>query len=128
MFNSQEHRTAFLSLCPGKLLNDTEWVGPIFILTSDNELRRKTANRINSKKREINWEDILDTDFGGGHYAIIYWAFALWAGNSWRIDKEGGYCEPIDTMSRAYSMDETLRRTAITALELRWGIKVFGKS
>lgn len=123
MFNNQEHKAAFLSLCPGKLLNDVEWSSPIFIFTSDEELRRKTAKHIHPKKREINWDAILDTDFGSGHYAIIYWAFTLWAGNSWRLDKNGEYCEPIDTMSRAYSMDENLRRTAITALELRWRIK-----
>lgn len=74
---------------------------------------------INPKKREIKWESILRTDFGSGHYAAIYWAFTLWAGNSW--PKEDG--SRIDTMSEAYYMDEYLRRTAITALELRWRIK-----
>jgi len=125
MFNDQEHLNSFKSLCPGKLINDVEWSSTIYILTSDSELRRKTKKHIHPKKFEINWDEILKTDFGSGHYAIIYWAFTLWAGNSWRLDKEGEYCEPIDTMSRAYSMDETLRRTAITALELRWRIKSF---
>lgn len=123
MFNNHDHKAAFLSLCPGKLLNDMEWVGPVFILTSDSELRRKTTKHINPKKREIKWEAMLETDFGSGHYAAIYWAFTLWAGNSWRLDDEGERTEPIDTMSRAYSMDEDLRRTAITALELRWRMK-----
>lgn len=123
MFNDQDHKNSFISLCPGKLLNDMEWVGPVFMLTSDSELRRKAAKHIHPKKREIKWESILDTDFGSGHYAAIYWAFTLWAGNSWRIDKDGEYCEPIDTMSRSYSMDDNLRRTAIAALELRWRMK-----
>ena len=123
MFNDQEHKTAFLSLCPGKLLNDMEWVGPIFIFTSDSELRRKTAKHIKPKKREINWDGILGTDFGSGHYAIIYWAFTLWTGNSWRWDEKGEPTEPIDTMSRAYHMDNELKRVAILALELRWRIK-----
>jgi len=123
MFNNQEHKTAFLSLCPGKLLNDVEWSGAVFVLTSDEELRWKTIKYINIEQRGINWDGILDTDFGSGHYAIIYWAFELWSGNSWRWDDKGERIEPIDTLSRAYSMDEDLRRTAITALELRWGIK-----
>ena len=123
MFNDQEHKTAFLSLCPGKLLNDVEWSSPVFILTSDEELRWKTNNHINPKKREINWDGILSNDFGSGHYSAIYWAFTLWAGNSWQWNDKGERVEPIDTMSRAYYMDEDLRRTAITALELRWRIK-----
>ena len=123
MFNDQEHKTAFLSLCPGKLLNDVEWSSPVFVFTSDEELRRKTKKHIYPKKRKIDWDAILDTDFGGGHYAAIYWAFTLWAGNSWQWNDKGERIEPIDTISRAYSMDEKLQRTAITALELRWRIK-----
>lgn len=119
MFNDQEHKDAFLSLCPGKLLTDTEWIGPIFILTSDSELRRKTLKHVNSKRREIKWSRIFDTDFGSGHRASLYWAFSLWAGNSWSNDDES----TVDTMDKAYYMDNTLRRTAITALELRWRIK-----
>lgn len=123
MFNNQEHKTAFLSLCPGKLLNDMEWIGPVYIFTSDDELRRKTTKHIHPKKREINWDAILKTDFGSGHYSAIYWAFTLWAGNSWQWNDKGERIEPIDTMSRAYYMDENLQRIAITALELRWRIK-----
>ncbi|KUO74384.1 MAG: hypothetical protein APF81_19295 [Desulfosporosinus sp. BRH_c37] len=123
MFNNQEHKDAFLSLCPGKLLTDVEWSSPIFIFTSDEELRRKTAKHIHPKKREINWDAILKNDFGSGHYSAIYWAFTLWAGNSWQWNDKGERIEPIDTMSRAYYMDENLQRTAITALELRWRLK-----
>lgn len=123
MFNDQEHKSAFLALCPGKLLNDVEWSSSVFILTSDEELRRKTIKHIKPQKREINWDGILSTDFGSGHYSIIYWAFTLWSGNSWQWDDKGERTEPIDTMSKAYSMDDGLRRTAITALELRWRIK-----
>jgi hypothetical protein len=123
MFNNQVHKDAFLALCPGKLLNDVEWSSPIFIFTSDPELHRKAMPHINPKKREINWEAILKTDFGSGHYAIIYWAFTLWAGNSWQWNDKGEHTEPVDTMSKAYYMDENLRKTAITALKLRWRIK-----
>jgi len=110
MFNNQEHK-------------DVEWSSPIFIFTSDEELRRKTAKHIHPKKREINWDAILKNDFGSGHYSAIYWAFTLWAGNSWQWNDKGERIEPIDTMSRAYYMDENLQRTAITALELRWRLK-----
>jgi len=124
MFNNQEHLNSFESLCPGKLIADTEWIGPIFILTSDSELRNKTAKHIDPKRREIKWSKIFDLDFGSGHRAALYWAFSLWAGNSWSND-EG---EQVDTMDKSYYMDEKLRRTAITALELRWGIRYFEKS
>lgn len=123
MFNNQAHKNAFLALCPGKLLNDVEWSSPIFILTSDEELRRKTSKHIHPQKREINWDAILNTDFGSGHYSVIYWSFTLWSGNSWQWNEKGERVEPIDTMSRAYYMDDSLRRTAITALELRWKIR-----
>jgi hypothetical protein len=116
MFNDQEHETAFCSLCQGKLLTDQEWIAPIYIITSDAELRRKAMIHVNPKKREIKWHKIFDTDFGSGHYAALYWAFSLWAGNSW-FNEDGNH---IDTMSRAYSMDECLKQTAILALKLRW--------
>lgn len=123
MFNNQTHKDVFLSLCPGKLLNDVEWSSTVFIFTSDDELRRKTNKHIKPQKREINWDAILATDFGSGHYSAIYWAFSLWSGNSWQWNNKGERIEPIDTMSRAYYMDYNLQRTAITALELRWRIK-----
>ena len=116
MFNDQTHKEAFLKLCPGKLLNDSEWSSTVFVLTSDAELRRKATPHIKIKKREIDWDKILSTDFGSGHYSAIYWAFTLWSGNSW--PKDDG--SRIDTMSEAYYMDEELRKTAITALKLRW--------
>ena len=119
MFNDQEHKTAFLSLCPGKLINDTEWIGPVFIMTSDSELRRKTLKYIKPEHREIRWSKIFDTDFGSGHRAILYWAFSLWVGNSWVDEDEN----QVDTMDKSYYMDDSLRRTAITALELRWRLK-----
>lgn len=123
MFNDQEHKSTFLDLCPGKLLTDTEWIGPVFIMTSDSELRRKTLKYIKPERREIRWSKIFDTDFGSGHRAILYWAFSLWAGNSW-IDEDENQ---VDTMDKAYFMDDNLRRTAITALELRWKIKVISQ-
>lgn len=123
MFNDQAHKDAFLALCPGKLLNDAEWSSTVFILSSDDELRRKTNKHIKPQKREINWDAILTTDFGSGHYSAIYWAFSLWSGNSWQWNDKGERIEPIDTMSSAYYMDDNLQRTAITALELRWRIK-----
>lgn len=127
MFNDQAHKDTFLSLCPGKLLNDPEWSSTVFALTSDAELCRKTMRHINPKKRSIDWDKIMENDFAAGHRAMIYWTFALWAGNSWRLDGQGEYTAPVDTMDWAYSMDEDLRRTAITALELRWKIKGFAR-
>lgn len=121
MFNDHAHEKTFLALCPGKLLNDTEWIGPVYILTSDPELRRKTISHIKPGRREIKWQKIFDTDFGSGHRAILYWAFSLWAGNSWVNEDDS----VVDTMDKSYYMDENLRKTAITALELRWRLKGF---
>lgn len=123
MFNNQEHEATFKRLCPGKLLTDQEWIGPMFVFSSDDELRKKTLKHINPKSREISWISILKTDFGSGHRSIIYWAFTLWSGNSWHWDENGDHIEAIDTMDRAYLMDIDLKRIAITALELRWGLK-----
>lgn len=125
MLNGQTHKDAFLTLCPGKLLNDVEWSSTVFIMTCDHELRRKTLKHINPKSRGIEWFKIMDEDFSSGHRAALYWAFSLWSGNSWRYDSDGNSIAPIDTMDWAYYMDEDLRRTAITALELRWRIKGF---
>jgi hypothetical protein len=115
MFNDQRHRETFLNLCPDKLFTDAEWIAPVFILTSDEELRRKTVHHINPSRRSIDWDAIVSTDFGSGHRAALYWAFSLWAGNSWPTDE--GF---IDTMDMAYYMDYDLRKTATIALMLRW--------
>lgn len=115
MFNSDEHRALFQAMCPGKLINDTEWLAPVYVLTSDAELRNKTVSHIKPSRREIKWKKIMDTDFGSGHRAALYWAFSLWAGNSWPTDE--GF---IDTMGKSYYMDEDLRKTATIALMLRW--------
>lgn len=115
MFNDQRHREAFLNLCPGELFNDAEWIAPVFVITSDEELRRKTVHHINPARRSIDWDAIMQTDFGSGHRAALYWAFSLWAMNSWPTDK--GF---VDTMDRAYFMDHDLRKTATLALMLRW--------
>ena len=123
MFNDQKHLDDFVNLCPGKLMYDVEWSSTIFIFTSDPELLMKTEQYINPSRREIEWFEIMGNDFGSGHRAAIYWAFTLWSGNSWRYDSEGNSVNPIDTMSEAYSMDDVLRRTAITALQLRWRSK-----
>lgn len=119
MFNDHAHEKTFLALCPGKLLNDLEWIGPVYILTSDPELRGKTISHIKPDRREIKWHKIFDTDFGSGHRAILYWAFSLWAGNSWTDENDN----TVDTMDKSYYMDEGLKITAITALELRWRMR-----
>ncbi|AFM43600.1 hypothetical protein Desaci_4775 (plasmid) [Desulfosporosinus acidiphilus SJ4] len=118
VFNDQEHEKAFISLCPGKLQTDQEWIAPIYIITSDAELRAKAMVHVEPERREIRWQKIFDTDFGSGHYAALYWAFSLWAGNSW-VKEDGSI---VDTMDRSYSMDEKLKRTSIFALKLRWFI------
>ena len=117
MFNSDEHRALFQAMCPGKLLTDAEWIAPVYVLTSDNELRFKAAKHIKPAHREIEWEKIMQTDFGSGHRAALYWAFALWAGNSWR------YPELVDTMDKAFYMDHDLRVTVTYALMLRWKLQ-----
>jgi hypothetical protein len=89
MFDSDEHRELFQTLCPGKLINDGEWAGPVYILTSDAELRSKTIKHIHPSRREIEWGKIMKTDFGSGHRAALYWAFSLWSGNHGRKTRAG---------------------------------------
>lgn len=119
MFTDQRHRETFLNLCPDKLFKDAEWIAPVFVLTSDEELRRKTVHHINPARRSIDWDAIMDTDFGSGHRAALYWAFSLWAGNSWPEETETGFGY-IDTIDKAFCMDYDLRKTATLALMLRW--------
>lgn len=116
------HLERWEQLCPTeKLQNDREWAPVAFMFAANDELWRKAASHMRSKTRDINWSKILEEDFGSGHRAAIYWAFSLWAGNSWRVyDENDRLVKTIDTMDEAYSMNEALRRIALDALAWRW--------
>lgn len=119
------HLRAFEELTPGDLREDLEWASAVYILTTDAELRDKTIRHLKPGKRSINWNGILATDFGSGHYAAIYWAFGLWGGCSWGgwEDNDGKEVPKVDTISRSYSMDSRLQFVALVAQAFRWGLK-----
>jgi len=129
LFLDEVHLKTFQMLTPGRLRDDLEWASAVYILTADDELRKKAACHLNPNSRDINWFDIISTDFGLGHYAAIYWAFGLWGGHSWGgwEDDDGEMIPKIDTISRAYSMDSRLKLIALIAQAYRWGLseKIF---
>jgi Arc/MetJ family transcription regulator len=116
VFRSEEHKVLFEKYTPDKLRDDREWASVVYIFTSDSELQQKTLQHLYPDNHEIDWEAISDTDFGSGHYAAIHWAFALWSGNSW---------ENVDTLDKAYYMDNKLKTTCIIALAYRWRLSIF---
>lgn len=125
LFFDLAHVRAFEEATPGKLREDIEWAPTVYMLTSDAELRNKAAHHVNADKRKINWDSILATDFGSGHYAAIYWAYGLWGGCSWGgwEDNEGKKIPKVDTISYAFSMDSKLSFAALVAQAFRWNLK-----
>lgn len=117
------HLDTFDILTPGKLRNDKEWASTVYMLTADDELRRKAVPHIDPLRREIDWNNILSTDFGSGYYAAIYWAFGLWGGCSWGgWEDKGGKVPKVDTVSEGFSMGATLQLVALAAQAHRWGL------
>lgn len=119
------HLKSFEELTPGKLRGDLEWSSTVYMLTVDGILRAKSSCHIKPISRDINWYDILNTDFGSGHYAYIYWAFGLWGSCSWGgwEDDDGKMIPKVDTISRSYSMDSKLKFIALVATAYRWGLQ-----
>jgi hypothetical protein len=124
IFLDQDHFNAYEVLTPGKRRKDIEWAPTIYILTADRELRSKTVPHINPSTRDIDWDGIISTDFGSGHYAAIYWAFGLWGGRSWGgwEGRDGKKVPVVDVVSRGYSMGAPLQFVALVAQAYRWGL------
>lgn len=125
VFVDESHLKAFEVVTPGKLREDIEWAPTVYILTMSRDLRNKAARHLDPKHRKIEWDEILAEDFGGGHLAVVYWAFTLWAGNNWGgWTRDDGAVEPmVDASSRVYSMDERSRLVALVATGYRWGLQ-----
>ena len=83
------------------------------IFNSDGELRRKALPHVNVAHQSIDWESIMENDFGGGHGAAVKWARAIW---------EDRVPEGSDPFDRAFAMDGWLRGTVLKALGMRWGL------
>ena len=85
------------------------------IFTVDDELSRKALPFVDVEGDRIDWDGVLDNDFGGGHSAAIKWAQAIW-----------GDCVPegVDPFCRAFAMDDRLRSVVLKALAIRWGFRV----
>ncbi|OPY63658.1 MAG: hypothetical protein A4E56_00381 [Pelotomaculum sp. PtaU1.Bin065] len=127
VFLDLPHLRAYENLTPEKLRDDLEWASTVYILTMDTVLRDKVACHLKPRHHDINWDGILATDFGSGHYAAVYWAFGLWSGRSWGWggweDNDGKKIPIVDTISRSFSMDSRLRFIALVATAFCWGLK-----
>lgn len=86
------------------------------IFTVDEELRSKALPFVDIERDRIDWNGILNNDFGGGHGAAVKWAYAIW-----------GDCVPegADPFTRAFAMDDRLRIAVLTALTIRWGLRIY---
>lgn len=124
IFLDQNHLMSYEALTPGDRHKDLEWAATVYMLTADRELRGKAVPHINPVARKIDWDVIISTDFGSGHYAAIYWAFGLWGGRSWGswVDDDGKKVPIVDIVSRGYSMGSTLQFIALVAQAHRWGL------
>ncbi len=83
------------------------------IFSADGELRRKALPHVDVARQSIDWESVLENDFGGGHGAAVKWARAIW---------EDRVPEGTDPFDRAFAMDGWLRQTVLKALAVRWGL------
>lgn len=85
----------------------------LLIFNADSELRRKALPHVNVSHQSVDWESIMENEFGGGHSAAVKWARAIW---------EDRVPEGTDPFNRAFAMDGWLRRAVLKALGIRWGI------
>jgi hypothetical protein len=85
----------------------------VTIFNADNELRRKALPHVNIERQSIDWDSILDNDFGGGHSAAVAWSRAIWQDQA-----PGGR----DLFDRAFAMDGWLKGVVLKALAIRWGL------
>jgi len=124
-FVDEAHLKAFEKVTPGRLRDDIEWVPAVYVLTMSEQMRRKAAIWIIPDHREIEWQQIIDTDFGSGHRAAIHWAFSLWGAHSWGgwEEDDGRIIPLIDIASRAFSMDEVSRFIVLMAVGYRWEVQ-----
>ena len=84
------------------------------IFSADAELRRKALPYVSIERECIDWESILQNDFGGGHSAAVLMARCIW------MDRvPDGASDPFD---RALAMDGWLRQKVHRALAIRWGL------
>ncbi len=85
----------------------------LLILEADRELRNKALPHVDLVHQEIDWDSIYENDFGGGHWAALSWAKAIWC------DQVSTNADPFD---RAFAMDQKLQVAVVKALATRWGL------
>ena len=84
------------------------------IFNADSELRRKALPHVSIERENVDWDSILQNDFGGGHSAAVLLARCLW------MDRiPNGTADPFD---RAFAMDGWLKQTVLHAISIRWGL------
>lgn len=87
----------------------------LVIFNADGELRRKALPHVSVwSSHSIDWESVMENDFGSGHCAAVKWARAIWED---RVPE--GRSDPFE---RAFAMDGWLRGTVLKALAVRWGL------
>ncbi len=83
------------------------------IFNADGELRRKALPYVSIERQSVDWDGILENDFGGGHSAAVLLARCIWT------DSVPKGSDPFD---RAFAMDGWLRQIVLKALAIRWGL------
>jgi hypothetical protein len=83
------------------------------IFTVDEELKRRALPFVDMELKRIDWDGVLNNDYGGGHSAAIKWSQAVWGD----LVPEGA-----DLFCRAFAMDNRLQRAVLKALAVRWGL------
>ena len=97
----------------GKRQLSRELPAVLIIFTVGEELKRKALPFVDLELERIDWEGVLDNDYGGGHSAAIKWSQAVWGDSA---------PEGADLFSRAFAMDDRLRRAVLKALAVRWAL------
>lgn len=85
----------------------------LLIFNANSELQRKDLPYVNTDRQSIDWERILENDYGGGQAVALRWAWALWTD---RMPKGS------DPFNCAFAMDGWLRVKVYEALGVRWGL------
>jgi len=83
------------------------------IFNADGELRRKALPYVSIERQSVDWDGILENDFGGGHSAAVLLARCIWTDS---VPKG------VDPFDRAFAMDGWLRQIVLKALAIRWGL------
>ena len=85
----------------------------LLIFEADRELRAKALPYVDIENEVVDWDGIYENDFGGGHWAALTWAKAIYC------DKVSTKSDPFD---RAFALNSQLQVAVLRALATRWGL------